>query len=82
MHAAPTSSKSLLASYFKSEPTEIHLCKNVRNLRSHYTQKDNTKHKTQFSTNSAFLYRVHYYNCYIVTSFQVSQSQSYLNRKL
>lgn len=27
MHVAPTSSKSLLASNFKSEPTEIHLCK-------------------------------------------------------
>lgn len=25
MHVAPTSSKSLLASNFKSEPTEIHL---------------------------------------------------------
>lgn len=69
MHAAPTSSKSLLASYFKSEPTEIHLCKNVRNLKSHYTQKDNTKDKTQLNTNSTFLYRVDYYNYYIVTSF-------------
>lgn len=37
-HVAPTSSKSLLASNFKSEPTEIHLCQVNRNREKKYTR--------------------------------------------
>jgi hypothetical protein len=42
IHVAPASSKSLLASNFKSEPTEIHLCKIVENMTKASKQVNST----------------------------------------